>query len=172
MRISRLLFTLILLIHSALGLCNSDGKIESDEVERNWDFGIGLGYGSSSNPFKGSDDIPNFLSIDFSIYGEKFFFDNGEFGFTLIDKPNFGVNIISTFNSERIYYSYLNELGLNVNNSNNSLSLSAANPLAIIDSSTIITQVPDGDIIPSPAPPSVTLFPPGDFIISFDIPMP
>lgn len=174
MQFTRFILIFFSLFYSLLSWGNSQESSEPDTIERKWDFGIGLGYGYSSNPFVGSDGIPTFISLDFSIYGEKFFFDNGEFGFTFIDKPNFGMNIISTFNSERIYYSYLNELGLNANNSNNTLSVSETNPLSSIDANTIITPIPNPDpdivILPSPAPPSASFFPPGDFTVSFALP--
>lgn len=141
---------------------------EENSIERKWDFGIGLGYGNSSNPFAGADDIPSYLTLDFSIYGKKFFFDNGEFGYTFIDKPDFGLNIIATYNSERIYYSYLNEVGINVvNTGNTNLIITSGSPIIEIDSDTVITtpQLP-----PSPPPPDFEPFPIGEFTLPFEIP--
>jgi outer membrane protein len=85
---------------------------ESQELARSWDFGIGIGYGEQSNPFIAADDVPGFVTLDLAIYGERFFFDNGDLGFTLVDRPEFGLNLLATYSSERIYYSYFNELGL------------------------------------------------------------
>lgn len=86
---------------------------EAVMIERSWDFGIGMGYGQQSNPFVGADDVPGYLTLDLAIYGERFFFDNGELGFTLVDQPELGVNLIANYSSERIFYSYFNELGIN-----------------------------------------------------------
>ncbi|MCF6301391.1 MAG: MipA/OmpV family protein [Proteobacteria bacterium] len=83
-----------------------------DIIERSWDFGIGIGYGNQSNPFVGADDVPNYLTLDIAIYGKRFFFDNGDLGFTLVDQTKMGVNLIASYSSERIYYSYFNELGI------------------------------------------------------------
>ncbi len=85
---------------------------DSAQVERSWDFGFGLGFGEQTNPFIGADDVPAYASIDLSVYGKKFFFDNGDLGYTLIDRDQIGLNIITSYSSERIYYSYFNDLGL------------------------------------------------------------
>jgi len=115
-----LLFTLTPL-YCFSGEVLTNNTNESDSIERRWDFGFGFGFGNSSNPFVGADDIPNYLTLDLSIYGERFFFDNGELGFTIVDKSNFGLNLITTYNTERIYYSFFNELGINLNNTGNDL---------------------------------------------------
>lgn len=143
---------------------------EDTSIDRVWDFGIGIGYGNSSNPFAGSDDIPSYLTLDVSIYGKRFFFDNGELGFTVIDKPNFGVNIISTYNSERIYYSFLNDVGLNVISTETTISLASNNAVVEVNENTVITLPPAGTILPSPPPPGLNLFPVGAFTIPFTIP--
>lgn len=83
-----------------------------NEYERSWDLGLGIGYGSLDNPFVGSDDVPLYLTVDFSWYGKRFFFDNGDLGFTLVDRKNLGVNLIMSYDSERFYYSFLNDLGI------------------------------------------------------------
>ncbi len=88
------------------------GAAKAEVIERSWDFGIGIGYGEQSNPFVGADQVPGYLTLDLAIYGERFFFDNGVLGFTLLDEPGQGVNLIANYSSERIYYSYFNELGI------------------------------------------------------------
>jgi outer membrane protein len=85
---------------------------EDPQISRSWDFGIGLGYGEQTNPFVGADDVPGYLTLDLAIYGERFFFDNGELGFTLSDTERLGINLLANYSSERIYYSYFNDLGL------------------------------------------------------------
>ncbi len=81
-------------------------------IERAWDFGIGIGYGEQSNPFIGADNVPTYLTFNVAIYGKRLFFDNGDFGFTLVDRESYGLNLIATYSSERIYYSFFNTLGL------------------------------------------------------------
>ncbi len=125
-------------------LCCSQSILASDEdillIERPWDFGIALGYGELSNPFLGSDDVPTHLTVDFAWYGEKFFFDNGTLGYTLIDTPRFGFQVISHYSSDRIYHSFFNDLGVRRFDANGN---------SIVDPSTL----PPVDV--SPAPPVV-----------------
>ncbi len=99
------------LLISALWLTSGYSE-ETEQVDRFWDFGIGIGFGKQSNPFLGSDSVPGYITLDLALYGDRFFFDNGEFGFTVIDKPNFGFNLLANYSSERIYYSYFNDLEL------------------------------------------------------------
>jgi outer membrane protein len=141
---------------------------DDSKLERAWDFGLGLGYGNSSNPFVGADDIPSYLSLDVALYGKRFFFDNGELGFTLINKPNFGLNLITTYNSERIYYSYLNDLGLSVFSNGNGFSLASSSPIVELNENTVVT-IPQPQP-PSPLPPGVIPFPTGSQILPFSIP--
>ncbi len=101
-----------LMLLLTLGAVDAVDAEESELIERSWDFGLGIGYGNQTNPFVGSDDVPGYLTLDVAIYGEKFFFDNGDLGFTLVDRSNFGLNILANYSSERIYYSYFNDLGL------------------------------------------------------------
>ncbi len=147
-------------------LFNSSQCYAEENLERAWDFGIGFGYGNSSNPFIGADDIPSYLSLDIAVYGENFFFDNGELGYTLLEKQNFGLNLITTYNSERIYYSYLNNLGLSIFSSENSFGLSSNSPFVALDEDTVVTfSEPLPPILPSSGNP----FPLGNQILPFSI---
>lgn len=79
----------------------------SEEGESPWSLGISVGHGRQANPFIESDDIDIHLVLDLAWYGEKFFFDNGDFGYALWQRPTFSVNAIATFDNERNYFSYL-----------------------------------------------------------------
>jgi len=82
--------------------------------ERSWSLGIALGAGERSNPLISSDDIGIHAVIDFSWYGEHWFFDNGDLGYTLFQTNNFSVNLLGTVNNERRFYSFLSgkQLGI------------------------------------------------------------
>jgi hypothetical protein len=73
-----------------------------------WSFGIALGAGQRDNPFVASDDVTLNAIVDLAWYGERWFFDNGDIGFTLRETSQLSVNALLTFNNERNYYSYLN----------------------------------------------------------------
>lgn len=79
----------------------------AQEQDRNWSFGLALGQGQRDNPLINGDDIDIHAVVDFSWYGERFFFDNGDFGYTLHEARNFSFNLVATFNNERNYYNYL-----------------------------------------------------------------
>lgn len=88
--------------------------LAQDDGERSWNLGIALGQGERENPLVGGDDIDIYYVVDFSWYGERFFFDNGDLGYSLFDHHNYSINAIVTYNNERNYYNYLNgqEFGL------------------------------------------------------------
>ena len=50
-----------------------------------WRFGVALGYGERTNPLIQSDDIPIVVDLDIAWFGERWFFDNGDLGFSLVD---------------------------------------------------------------------------------------
>ncbi len=82
------------------------------EEESPWEFGIGLGRGVMSNPMVQSEDIDIPAIIHLAYYGENFFFDNGDLGFTLTSASNWSLNAIAGINRERYYFDYLNRFGV------------------------------------------------------------
>jgi len=83
-------------------------------AERSWDLGLAVGYGQRSNPLVSGEDIDINTVVDFSWSGRKFFFDNGDLGYTFLEGQSYAVSLVATFNNERNYYNYLTgqELGL------------------------------------------------------------
>jgi outer membrane protein len=89
-----------------LGLCCSSAVYAQDS-ERSWNLGLALGHGERSNPLISGESIDINAVVDFSWYGERFFFDNGDFGFLLNEQRRYSVNLIATVNNERNFYNYL-----------------------------------------------------------------
>lgn len=89
-----------------LGVCGS-GMASAQEDERSWDLGIALGYGERSNPLVSGESIDINAVVDFSWYGERFFFDNGDFGLMLRADRRYSLNLVATVNNERNFYNYL-----------------------------------------------------------------
>lgn len=87
---------------------------DDEETERAWHLGLALGYGERGNPLLKGETIDIHAVIDFSWYGERFFFDNGDLGYTLREHATWSLSLIGTVNNERHYYSYLtgNNFGL------------------------------------------------------------
>ncbi len=54
--------------------------------ERRWRLGAAFGYGERTNPLIQSDDIPVIVDLDIAWFGKRWFFDNGDVGFTLFDR--------------------------------------------------------------------------------------
>lgn len=75
---------------------------------RPWTLGIALGQGRRSNPFVASDDMDVNAVVDATWYGERFFFDNGDLGYTFAETSRFSSSALLTFDNERNYFNYLN----------------------------------------------------------------
>src|SRR5690606_32809983 len=83
-------------------LCDEAGR---PEAESPWEIGIAMGYGKRSNPLIQSDDIDVLVDIDIAWYGERWFFDNGDVGFTVRDGRRTTLNLIGRVNSDRVFFS-------------------------------------------------------------------
>ncbi|BFM05381.1 MipA/OmpV family protein [Halioxenophilus aromaticivorans] len=78
--------------------------------QRPWQLGVTLGYGQRSNPLVDADNLNLIAVVDFSWYGERWFFDNGDVGFTLVDNHRFTLNAIARVNTERLFFENTNSL--------------------------------------------------------------
>ena len=83
------------------------------EPERHWRLGIALGYGERSNPLVQSDKIPVLVDLDIAWFGERWFFDNGDVGFELIDRPAFTINAVARVNTDRAFFAKTNTRYIN-----------------------------------------------------------
>jgi outer membrane protein len=81
--------------------------------EKNWRFGVALGYGERTNPLIQSEDIPVLVDLDIAWFGERWFFDNFDLGFELFDRPSFTTNIVARVNSDRVFFSKTNTKYIN-----------------------------------------------------------
>lgn len=77
-------------------------------AERHWRLGIAAGYGERTNPLIQSDDIPVIVDVDIAWFGKRWFFDNGDLGFSLIDNDRFTTNLVARVNSDRAFFSKTN----------------------------------------------------------------
>jgi outer membrane protein len=88
------------------------GAAASQPRESNWRFGLALGLGQRTNPLIQSDDIPVFVDVDLAWFGKRWFFDNGDLGFELLNNPRFTTNIVARVNSDRTFFSKTNTRGV------------------------------------------------------------
>jgi outer membrane protein len=77
-------------------------------VERNWRFGVGVGYGERTNPLVQSEDIPIIVDLDIAWFGKRWFFDNFDLGFALSDNRWFTANAVLRVNSDRVFFGKTN----------------------------------------------------------------
>ena len=61
-----------------------------------------------TNPLIQSEDIPVIVDLDIAWFGERWFFDNFDLGFALIDNARFTTNIVARVNSDRAFFGKTN----------------------------------------------------------------
>ncbi|MGI2165384.1 MipA/OmpV family protein [Shewanella oncorhynchi] len=102
-----ILFVLItsLSILPAIGMAKEACAPENQCIEmNNWDLGIAIGWGQKSNPLRDFDDIPLFFIPTVAYYGEHWFFDNGNLGYTLAEQESFTINLVTSYSLDRAYF--------------------------------------------------------------------
>jgi len=77
-------------------------------AEKSWRFGVGLGYGQRTNPLIQSEDIPVVVDLDIAWFGERWFFDNFDLGYALVDNAYFTTNLVARLNSDRAFFGKTN----------------------------------------------------------------
>jgi outer membrane protein len=82
-------------------------------AEKNWRFGVGLGYGKRTNPLIQSEDIPVIVDLDIAWFGKRWFFDNFDLGYSLFDRPAFTTNLVARVNSDRAFFGKTNTKYIN-----------------------------------------------------------
>ncbi len=70
-----------------------------------WRLNVGLGYGERTNPLVHADDIPVVLDVDIAWFGERFFFDNGDLGLTLVNNEAISASVVGRAASDRVFFS-------------------------------------------------------------------
>ncbi|MCZ6854956.1 MAG: MipA/OmpV family protein [Gammaproteobacteria bacterium] len=73
-----------------------------------WEVGVGVGYGERGNPLVDSDDFTVLIDLDIAWYGNHWFFDSGDVGYTWIDNRAFTLNTVVRVNSDRLFFSRTN----------------------------------------------------------------
>lgn len=76
--------------------------------ESPWRLGMALGYGERGNPLVDSDDIPVLVDLDIAWFGERFFFDNGDLGFTFHNDRRMTTSIVARVRSDQVFFGRAN----------------------------------------------------------------
>ncbi|WP_144213328.1 MipA/OmpV family protein [Shewanella donghaensis] len=69
-----------------------------------WDISIALGWGNKTNPVNNYDDIPIYVIPSIAYYGENWFFDNFNIGYTLTEQESFTINLATSYSDERAFF--------------------------------------------------------------------
>lgn len=69
-----------------------------------WRFGLNIGLGVRTNPLYKGDDIPLILLPQISYYGERFFLENLDAGFTLFETPRTMLNLLVTPSYDGVFF--------------------------------------------------------------------
>ncbi|WP_394131275.1 MipA/OmpV family protein [Shewanella maritima] len=78
-------------------------KEQCIETDR-WDIALAVGYGKRSTPIKDLKDIPMYFVPSIAYYGDDWFFDNGNFGYSLNETENFALNITTSYTNDSGYF--------------------------------------------------------------------
>lgn len=95
--------------HSAWGQSTCRAPSADCVAVGEWDISLSIGYGERSNPIVGNSDIPLYLLPQISYYGERFFLENLEFGFTFYEGQTHTFNVIAAPGYDRVFF-YSNDL--------------------------------------------------------------
>src|SRR5690606_4309008 len=69
-----------------------------------WQFSVGVGLGVRTNPLAEGSDLPILLLPEISYYGERFFWDTTNIGFTLLETRHHSVNLLATVGLDHMYF--------------------------------------------------------------------
>jgi MipA family protein len=114
--------------------------------ESQWRLGVALGYGNRTNPLIQSEDIPVIVDLDIAWFGKRWFFDNGDVGFTLFDESRSTTSAVARLNDDRIFFGKTNTRYVNFAYAGNGLK--APLPPSFSDEATpepVAVVVPDRD---------------------------
>ncbi|MDX1561809.1 MAG: MipA/OmpV family protein [Gammaproteobacteria bacterium] len=114
---SRATFLLPLITLSAIAPVNAQTSVDltpEPQQESPWSFGIAIGYGERTNPLIYADDIRLAVDVDIAWFGDRWFFDNGDGGFTFRDRDRYTLSAVGRINSDRVFFSKTNVDGISV----------------------------------------------------------
>ncbi|TQV86898.1 MipA/OmpV family protein [Aliikangiella coralliicola] len=99
---------LLLMFLSASGrlLAEEPCQKESDDCTAvdTWAFGVATGLGIRTNPLVDGDDIPLVILPSISYYGDNFFINNLDFGYTFHQSEEWMFSLLATPSYDRVFF--------------------------------------------------------------------
>lgn len=77
-----------------------------------WDIGLAFGWGRKSNPVRNNQDIPLYIIPSITYYGENWYFDNGNLGYTLAEEEKYTLNLTTSYSADPFYFMKTSPAGL------------------------------------------------------------
>ncbi|WP_282451978.1 MULTISPECIES: MipA/OmpV family protein [Pseudoalteromonas] len=71
---------------------------------KKWHVNLSVGAGVITNPLHGGKNVPLPVIPRIAFYGERWFFDNGRLGYTLVENQKHHFNIVSELNAESRFF--------------------------------------------------------------------
>jgi MipA family protein len=87
---------------SSVGDCDADSQ--DCAVVGKWNVSLALGGGVRSNPLVHGHDLPLVVVPQFSYYGKRFYIDNLDAGFTVVDGVTNTLSLIASPGYDRIFF--------------------------------------------------------------------
>jgi outer membrane protein len=69
-----------------------------------WNFSVALGAGVRTNPLIHTEDLPIVVVPQFSYYGKRFFIDNLDLGFTLLEDGVNSLSLVASPDYDRVFF--------------------------------------------------------------------
>ncbi|MER2491436.1 MipA/OmpV family protein [Catenovulum sediminis] len=69
-----------------------------------WQISVSVGIGKKSNPLFDGDDLPLLIIPSVYYYGERFYFDNGDIGYSFYEDNHFSLTAVARLNEEYAHF--------------------------------------------------------------------
>lgn len=86
----------------SLAQCNGDS--EHCASLNNWHISAAIGIGVVSNPLHGGDNIPLIVLPNIHYYGEQFFIENNQLGYSFYQSEQLVISIVTQLNREKMFF--------------------------------------------------------------------
>lgn len=81
--------------------CNAD---DDCILINQWQIALAAGWGQRPNPVAAYDDMDLYLIPNIAYYAENWFFDNGNWGYTLTEQTHYSANLTTLYTADRSWF--------------------------------------------------------------------